>query len=86
LIFFITNRVQEPQGDLKMPRAKKTALLSIIRESDERCVFTGSNTDCFLVSFADGTFTGVVCWSELLELIRRVVGIPERPDIGTDRK
>lgn len=65
-----------------MSRSKKTALLSIICESDDRCVFTGSQTDCFQVSFTDGTFTGVVCWSELLELIRRVTGDPQKSDFG----
>ena len=66
-----------------MPRVRKTALLSVIRESDDRCVFTGSQTDCFLVSFTDGTFTGVVCWNELLELIHRVNEEPNDSKLGT---
>ena len=66
-----------------MPRAKKKSLLSIHQESDDRCVFTGSQTDCFQVSFADGTFTGVVCWSELLKLIRRMTQETNQPTLSS---
>lgn len=54
-----------------MPRARNKGLVTILGESNDRCVFTGSQSDCFKVAFADGTFTGVTCWSALLKLIRR---------------
>ncbi|PHS05792.1 MAG: hypothetical protein COA78_14980 [Blastopirellula sp.] len=38
---------------------------------DIPCFVNGTYTDCFLVQFKDGSFSGVLCWDALLDALKR---------------
>ena len=48
-------------------------MLKINGFSDKPCFLTGkqSTTEVVSVKFADGSFSGTICWTSLLEVLRR---------------
>ena len=56
-----------------MPKGNKS-LLSVLEPSEGPCVFTGNRDKCVKVLFSDESFSGVVSWDALWNLIARKNG------------
>ena len=46
-------------------------MIKILRLNTKPCFLTGVVHDTVDVKFADGSFTGAICWSELLKVVKR---------------
>lgn len=46
-------------------------MLTIKKPVDTPCFATNSKENCYLVSFRDGSFTGVLCFQALLDALKR---------------